>query len=62
VSKVQNTFRYDPDAHYRLVCEMLRTRDQHFISFICGLLQVRAARSLTHPHTHQHDTHAAPSD
>ncbi len=52
---VQNSFVYDADAHYRLVCDLLRTRDTDFISFICGLLQLdpgvrlSAFQALMHP-------------
>jgi serine/threonine protein kinase len=53
--KVQNSFVYDGDVHYRLVCDLLRSREPDFIGFVCGLLQfdprvrLTAFQALMHP-------------
>ncbi|KAM3576062.1 hypothetical protein VYU27_002093 [Nannochloropsis oceanica] len=54
--KVQNSFVYDGDAHFRLVCDLLRSRDPDFNGFVCGLLQfdprvrLTAFQALMHPY------------
>ena len=54
--KIQNSFVYDGDVHYRLVCDLLRSRDPDFIGFVCGLLQfdprvrLTAFQALMHPY------------